>query len=414
MPDIWTTILYIIIFLALYVQVFFLFSFLKNKETLFKKPSNIKLDSYPNVTFLVPCWNEEKTLEGTIDSICNLEYPKDKLKIIIIDDGSSDNTWGVMQRFKNEPGIKIFQKRNGGKHSALNLGLYHSSTDLIASVDADTTLDSKALVEIIKYFTDPEIVAVGGSILINKPSSIVQKAQSVEYQMNSYVKKMLGFSGGVLVAPGAFSVFRTEAVKKVGGYREGNNLEDLELTFRMQTNNMRVDHCHTAFAFTNGPSTLLSLFKQRMRWSRGFLGNILEYKRAIFNKRFGNFGLFSMPMGIVSYFTVFYVFCWSWIYFVKSVWLKMVSINAVGFGSSDILNFLKFDLFFVDTRTIAFLVPVLYIFMIFSIVIGMRLSKSKVPFSSFVSYCLIYSLFPPLWLMKSVYYTVTSKMPSWR
>jgi cellulose synthase/poly-beta-1,6-N-acetylglucosamine synthase-like glycosyltransferase len=414
MLDIWTIILYIILFVSLYVQVFFLFSFLKNKKELFTKEANTDADLLPSVSFLIPCWNEGITIKRTVDSIFQLQYPIDKLNIVIIDDGSSDNTWKVMQSFKNNPRVKILQKKNSGKYSALNLGLEHCSTELFASVDADTILDNQALVEIVKYFKNPEIVAVGGSVLIDSPSSFAQKAQSVEYQMNSYVKKMLGFTGGVLVVPGAFSVFRTDIVKQIGGYREGNNLEDLELTFRIQTKNMKVDHCHTAFAFTKGPATLGAFFKQRLRWSRGFLGNVMEYKHTIFNKNFGNFGVFSVPMGIANYFFVFFVFFWSWIYLVKYIWLKMVEINLIGFESSQIFNFLKFDFFFFDSRAIAFLIPVLYLFLVFSIFTGMRLAKSKTSLPSILSFGVIYSLLPPFWIMKSIYYTVTSKMPSWR
>jgi len=415
MSDIWTIILYVIIFLSLYVQVFFLFSFLKNRKNLFKETSDKDVDFFPSVSFLVPCWNESATLRRTMESIFSLEYPKDKLNIVIIDDGSSDDTWRIMQSYKDNTRIKLLKKENGGKHTALNLGLENANTELLASVDADTILDKKALLEIVKYFKNTEIAAVGGSILIENPSSFVGKAQSVEYQMNSYIKKMLGFTGGVLVAPGAFSVFRTDAVKKVGGYREGNNQEDLELTFRIQTNHMKVDHCHTAFAFTKGPSTIRSLFRQRVRWSRGFLGNVLEYKEAIFNKKFGNFGMFSLPIGIMNYLAVFYVFSFSWVYFFKNILLKIEEVNLVGFeASSAVSNFFKFDLFFFDTRALSFLVPLIHIFLIFSIFVGMRLAKSKVSPSSLFCFGVVYSFVPIFWNIKSVYYTVMAKMPSWR
>ena len=415
MADSWTYILYGVLFFAMYVQVFFLLSFLKNRKTLFG--GNEKQSSFndlPSISIIVPCWNEEKNVVATVDSLLTIKYPKDKLYILVVDDGSTDATWEKMQTFQNTPQVKLFQKENGGKHTALNLALLHTTTELVASIDADTVLDANALIEIVRYFKSTNTAAVGGTVLIGSPSSIAQRAQSVEYQMYSYTKKMFGLLKGVLVVPGAFSVFRTEAIRSVGGYRQGNNLEDLELTFRMQTHKLSVDHCHTAIAYTKGPSSITSLFKQRLRWSRGFLGNIIEYKKTIFNKKFGHFGMFTVPTGIITYFVILYVFVFSWVYMSTFLWQQAVKISLVGFHAKDILSFWKWDPFFFDSRAIAFIIPVLYLFLVFSIWVGNRLSQQKFRIKSFAWFVIIYSFLPPFWIMKSLYYTCRSKMPSWR
>ena len=86
-------IVYVLTFLSVYVQVFFLVTFLEKRKHIITRKETFELDEYPGVTIVVPCYNESKTITGTIDSLLDLDYPKDKLKIIIVDDGSKDDTW---------------------------------------------------------------------------------------------------------------------------------------------------------------------------------------------------------------------------------------------------------------------------------------------------------------------------------
>src|SRR3989344_5890539 len=119
-------IFYILIFLSVYVQVFFLFTFLENRKKIIIRKGKISLGSYPGVTIVVPSFNEENTVLKTVNSLLETNYPKDKLEIFLVDDGSTDKTWEVIQKFENYPNVKIFRKENGGKYTALNLGLANS------------------------------------------------------------------------------------------------------------------------------------------------------------------------------------------------------------------------------------------------------------------------------------------------
>jgi hypothetical protein len=134
-------IFYILSFLALYVQVFFLVTFLENRKKITIRKGKVKLQNYPPVTIIVPCWNEETTIDKTVKSILDLNYPKDKLQVFLIDDGSTDNTWQALQKYQNTPNFKIFQKENGGKHTALNFGLERLETPYIGCLDADSVAD---------------------------------------------------------------------------------------------------------------------------------------------------------------------------------------------------------------------------------------------------------------------------------
>lgn len=403
---------YILVFLAIYLQVFLLTVFFERRDNLKAIKKGPK--KFPGVTFLIPCYNEEATIEKTIKSVLALDYPKDKLKIIAIDDGSRDNTWQILQKYKDHKNIKIFTKENGGKHTALNLGLLHVDTPLIVSFDADTEILTDAVKKAVAYFeNDKDLMALGGAVLISEPKTFVQKAQSIEYQMFSFSKKMLGLLGGVLVVPGAFSMFKKEAFEKVGGYKDAHKLEDLELTFRMQVAGLKVDHSHDAFVYTKGPGTARALFKQRLRWGYGFINNMVDYRHAIFNKKYGNFGFFTLPMGIISYMVILNVFFITWYHIVRFFIEKTVEVRTLGFETLIPGSF--FDLFFINTEAAAFLTMFMYGTIFLAIYLGGRVSNvGRTSFKNIICFLIVYSVLVPLWVIKAIYSTLVGKKVAWR
>lgn len=116
---------------------------------------------------MVPCFNEERTVEATVNSLLSLDYPKEKLSLVLIDDGSTDSTWATLKKFEHHPQIQIFSKENGGKHSALNFALEKIDADLVGCLDADSFVDADALKKIIPYFDDSEVMAVTPSIKVH-------------------------------------------------------------------------------------------------------------------------------------------------------------------------------------------------------------------------------------------------------
>ncbi len=404
-------IFYIFIFLALYVQVFFLVTYLE-KRSLLKKKSPIPT-YFPKVTFIVPCFQEESTVVSTIHSIKQLNYPQDAISIIAVNDGSRDKTWEVLQQYKNDSQILLLNKENGGKHTALNFALPYVTTDFVCSFDADTSIDPQALGRAMMYFkNDPDLSALGGAVLIHEPKTIVQKAQSIEYQMFSYTKKMLGLLGGVLVVPGAFSVFRKTALEKVGGYKHGHLLEDLELTYRMQVAGLKVNHSHDAFVYTKGPASLKVLFKQRLRWSYGYINNTYDYKKVILNKKYGNFGMFTVPMTIIAYPAILQIFVLFWYNAIRFFNAKYIQYQALGVES--LVPTMSLDFFFVDTTVSAFLTILLFGSIFLAIYLGKEISHVKKfkPISIFW-FMVVYSMMVPLWTLKALYNTIFGKTTVW-
>jgi len=414
MASISDVIFYVLTFLSVYVQVFFLITFLENRKKIVIRSGSITLTKYPKVTIIVPCWNEEKTIYKTVRSLLNLNYPKDKVKIFLVDDGSTDKTWDVIKKFEKYSNIKIFHKENGGKHSALNLGLKHTETDFLGCLDADSVADSEALVRIMSYFEkDPEIMAVAPSVIALKSKNIIQGAQKAEYDMSVYLKKMLAFVGGIHVTPGPFSIFRKKVFNDLGPYRFAHNTEDMEIAYRMQKNNYKIEHCNDAYIYTNTPINILQLFRQRLRWIYGYINNTIDYKDVVFRKKYGNFSIFTLPSGIISIFAVSFLFG-NMIYNLGNfLFLKITQFQTIGFNFPAKINFL--DPFFINTQSIFFISIVLYSLVIFSTILGKKIIEGKWNFSiNTIYFILIFGIFGPFWLLKAVYSTIISRKPAWR
>lgn len=414
MTSVFNIIFYILVFLSLYVQVFLFITFLEDRKKILVRKGSINLKEYPAVTVIVPCWNEEKTIYKTVNSILHLNYPQDKVRIFLVDDGSTDGTFSVMKKFENYKNVKIFQKENGGKYTALNLGLSYADTPFVGCLDADSAADPEALVRIMSYFEkDPTVMAVAPSIIVQKSENIIQSAQEVEYHMSIFIKKMLGLLGAIHVTPGPLSMFRKKVFDDLGVYRHAHNTEDMEMAFRMQKNHYKIEHCNDAYIYTNTPRTIPKLFRQRLRWIYGFINNTIDYKSLLFKKKYGNFSLFTIPAALVSILSVGYLFG-KVIYNVGHfIYSKVLEFQAVGFTTKIPLN--KFDLFFINTHSPIFIILVVYILVVASIVLGQNMVKGKWRISlDVISFFIIFGLVGPLWLLKAVYHTLVSRMPSWR
>jgi len=414
MVSIGTVIFYILIFLSVYAQVFFLITFLENRKKIIIRKGSIKLSKYPAVTVIVPSFNEEKTIYKTIRSLLALNYPKDKVNIFLIDDGSTDGTWNVIQKFSKNSQIKIFRKENGGKYTALNLGLEHVTTNFVCCLDSDSFADKESLIRIMSYFEkDPSIMAVVPSVVTHNIKSVVQGAQKAEYFMSVYFKKMLGFLGAIHVTPGPLTVFKKQVFDDLGQYRHAHNTEDMEIAYRMQKNHLKIEHCNDAYVYTNTPATVKKFYKQRLRWVYGFINNTLDYKNIIFRKKYGDFSTFTVPAGMLSVVATGYFLGRIAYHLFNFIFSKVLEFRTVGFSFPVKLNSL--DFFFINTESFVFLSIIVYTLIIFSILLGKKMTEGKWGFSmDFIYFFIVFGLVAPFWLMKSIYNTAISRAPEWR
>ncbi len=416
MKAIFSSIFYVFTFLAIYVEVFFLVTFLERRKDIVERLDGRSDEAYPSATIIVPCWNEEHTVRGTVESLLALDYPKDKLKIMLIDDGSTDNTWGVLQEFAAFPNIETIRKENGGKHTAMNLGIERVTTEFIGCLDADSFVTPLALKRMVPYFDEPGVMAVSPSIIVSDPKRPMEWAQKIEYQLSVYIKKMLGLMNGIHVTPGPFSIYRMEVFRQLGPYREAHKTEDMEIAYRMHEAGMRIEQCHDARVHTKAPPTALALYTQRKRWIYGFINNTIDYRRLVFKKKYGAFALFTIPAGIVSIFAASYLFIFMIYSAATFVAGKVVQAQAVGVHFSTFVPaHAAFSWFFVSTHAVFFISILLYAFVFTSLMIGAKMATGKWrPSFAMVWYVAIYSIIAPLWIMRAVWNTVARRETAWR
>ena len=216
MPHVTEVLMGVSLFLMMYFQIFLIYTYFENKRTYIIPKEVEEPTHFPSVTVVVPAWNEEKTLAGTVNSLLALKYPADKLSIFVVDDGSTDKTYEVAKTFSRYPQVQVFTKKNGGKHSVLNFGIEHSTSELIGCLDADSFVDSNALKAIVPYFDNPEVMAVTPSVQIHEPNNPIRKMQSIEYKVGVFVRKTLSRFNGLYVTPGPFSIYRRTVFEQIG------------------------------------------------------------------------------------------------------------------------------------------------------------------------------------------------------
>lgn len=414
MDIVYNVIFYTLCFVAMYAQIFYLSTFIEKRKKIVKNPEHLNLKRYPTVTIAVPCYNEGKTLLKTIHSLLDLDYPKDKIKILIVDDGSKDNTWEVAQQFKDNPSVVLIHKENGGKHTALNLAIEKSDSEFFGCLDADSLVHPQALKRIISYFeNDIKTMAVCPSIIAYNPNNFIQHAQSMEYMMSVYIKKTMGLIGGIHVTPGPFSIFRKKVFDDLGSYHKAHNTEDQEIALRMQEHGYKIDHCPDAYVYTNTPDTISKLYRQRLRWIYGFIKNLIDYRRLLFKKKYGTVALFTLPSGLVGIIGVIFLFINVIGNIFRFIYLKILEINTVGF--SNLFNFhYEFDWFFLSTKAVLFFSIIMYILVIVSVLIGRKMAEGKSNFSiSIIYYFIVYSVIAPFWMLNAIYNAIRSKESSW-
>ena len=409
-----TIILYGTTFLALYAQVFLIVSYFENRDDIKMDEKKKAPKRYPTVSIIVPCWNEANTIQKTVKSLLALKYPKNKIEIMLVDDGSTDNTWEKMLEYKDNPRITLVKKENGGKHTAVNLGIQTSKAELIGCLDADSFVHPEALSRIVSYFEDKEVMSVAPNVIIFDPKNPIQIAQRVEYFMGVFLKKVLGMIGGIHVTPGPFSFYRKDVFEKIGGFRSAHKTEDMEIAYRMQINGMKNVNCHKAFVYTYTPKTIKGLYKQRLRWIYGFIMNTFDYRKYLFNKKFGVFAMFTVPFGAVGLVAVVHLFV---TLFSNSVAFASSQINELSVRGINALEVSpKFDLFYVNTNLITMLGITLYLVTMFTFIVGVKMSDEKIKFNSlgFVYFVLVYSFVAPFWILKAIYSAVVGREVKWR
>lgn len=258
-----------------------------------KRPKFKPVRDYPPVTILVAAFNEAHSIEDTISSLANQDYPG-KIAIRVINDGSTDSTASLVKRLQTTiNNLELFSyEKNLGKSSALNLGLATVPTDIVITVDADCMVKQNGVQQLVlRYLSDPpNTKAVAGEVLIrNSRDNWITKAQEWDYFLGiASVKRIQSLFQGTLVAQGAFSLYDKQTVLALGGWPKTVG-EDIVLTWKILAAGFRVGHAENACAFTKCPNTLYKFLRQRQRWSRGMIEAFKANPGILFCPRFSTF-----------------------------------------------------------------------------------------------------------------------------
>ncbi len=295
---------------------------------------------YMPISVISPAYNEEPTIIQSIKSLLQLHYPE--FEIVVVNDGSKDGTLDVLiEHYKlvkinkepssnipcertisvyysqDYPNLTVIDKKNGGKADALNAGINLAKYPLVTSIDADSILESKVLLSMVRPFIeDRRTIAAGGIIRvvngcevqsgevtnINLPSSFLARIQVVEY-LRAFLFGRVGWDAihSLLVISGAFGIFKKRAVVECGGYRKDTIGEDIELVVRMHRIHLeketpyRIAFLPEPVCWTEVPESLKVLSEQRKRWQKGLMDSMLLHKKMLLNPKYKSIGLLAMP-----------------------------------------------------------------------------------------------------------------------
>jgi cellulose synthase/poly-beta-1,6-N-acetylglucosamine synthase-like glycosyltransferase len=317
-------------------------TFIRNKELSVESfQSILHSNALPEVTFIVPMYNEEKNIMESLNNLVNLTYRYKR--IIVINDGSTDQSMQILKenldlvsipkfyegtiqtekikgiyRSKVHKEIIVLDKEHAGKFDGVNAGINACLHPFFVVVDADTLIDDKEFEAFIRpILSKPEVIGIGAGVRIKNgctlnfnmvstvkfPKDILPAFQFFEYLRSFSMRQGWDWVGGNFVIAGAFSVFQTELIKEVGGF-SSSIAEDMEIVVRLhhfmhlKNKPYRILYLPDPVAWTNCPSKLKSLGKQRTRWHLGLLETLWYHKKICFNPKYGIFGLFNYPFWI--------------------------------------------------------------------------------------------------------------------
>jgi cellulose synthase/poly-beta-1,6-N-acetylglucosamine synthase-like glycosyltransferase len=298
----------------------------------------------PQISIIVPAYNEAATIANSIRSLLQLKYSE--YEIIVVSDGSTDGTVDVLRqefglkpfpeasahdlptqpvratyRSSQYPKVRVIDKENGGKADSLNTGINLSIYPLFCCIDADSVLAQDSLYRVVEPFLlDHRTIASGGTIRVANgcsvengllkqvglPSSFLALLQTVEY-LRAFLAGRQGWSplNAMLIISGAFGLFRKEAVLKVGGYRSNTIGEDMELVVRLhhhyRLNGLpyRISYVPDPVCWTEVPEDLRTLRNQRIRWQRGLCDSLVSHFELCCHPKGGTVGWLAFPFMVI-------------------------------------------------------------------------------------------------------------------
>jgi peptidoglycan/xylan/chitin deacetylase (PgdA/CDA1 family)/glycosyltransferase involved in cell wall biosynthesis len=244
-------------------------------------------------SIVVPAFNEANVIERSVRSLVDSDYPK--LEVIVVDDGSDDGTGDLVEAL-GLPGVRVIRQPNRGKSAALNTGIAEAAYDVIVTMDADTVFEPGTLGLVVQPFRDECVGAVAGNTKVGNRHGMLGRWQHIDYVMGFNLdRRLYDVLRCMPTVPGAIGAFRRKALDGVGGFSAATLAEDTDLTISLGRAGWRVVYAEQARAFTEAPSTLSALWRQRYRWSYGTMQAVWKHKPALVRRGGGRIGRIGIP-----------------------------------------------------------------------------------------------------------------------
>ncbi|MFT4732309.1 MAG: biofilm PGA synthesis N-glycosyltransferase PgaC [Gammaproteobacteria bacterium] len=242
-----------------------------------------------SVSVLIPAWNEEMGILKTLKSVLQTRYAN--LEVIVINDGSTDNTHQLVSDYIDTyhtdsaatTQVKYFELANGGKAKALNYGLKNATGEIIITIDADSVMEANAITNIIKRFTDNDVAAVAGNVIVGNRKRSIELMQQLEYLYGFFFKRADSIFNSVYIIGGAAAAYQKKVLDELGGFDEDIITEDIEMSTRILGAGYKTRYAADAVVYTEGPSNFKDLFNQRLRWKFGRLLTFVKHRHLFFS-----------------------------------------------------------------------------------------------------------------------------------
>jgi len=236
------------------------------------------------VSVLIPAWNEEVGILKTVQSVLDTQYKN--LEVIVINDGSTDATDEIMAGFVRDyelrnhstTVVRYLSLPNGGKAAALNQGVTVANGEIIVTIDADCVMDRKAIANIVKQFTDKDVAAVAGNVIIGNCCKHIEVMQQLEYLYGFFFKRADSIFNSVYIVGGAAAAYRKNVLVDLGGFDPKIITEDIEMSTRILASGYKSRYAADAVVYTEGPASWMGLCNQRLRWKFGRLLTFIKHK----------------------------------------------------------------------------------------------------------------------------------------
>jgi cellulose synthase/poly-beta-1,6-N-acetylglucosamine synthase-like glycosyltransferase len=330
------------IFLSLYMLSLYVIIYLQNRKEIYSYPKGIP----EPVSIIMPCYNAEKNIGQAIKALLQLNYPKDMLEIIVVDDKSTDSSVNEINEYsKKYPNVRLIvnKKNSGGAATPTNIGIKAAKYKYIAVADDDSTPDKDALIKMIGFLqNDKKVGGVTCAIMAKNRSSFIEKLQAIEYSVISFTRKLLDQVDAVYVTPGPFALYRKSILLEIGLFDPKNMTQDIEIVWRMVKYNYKAKMCLATKTYSITPKKFKQWWKQRIRWNIGGLQTIIKYKYFFLRK--GMLGAFILPFFVVSY-IIGILGLGIFTYLVsRRIWLSYLATKLSVYLGTEIVEFSEFNL----------------------------------------------------------------------